>query len=75
MLLPAVGGFQFGRSPKVLLAIGEVFVLVRREVPVLLPATGGFQFGDILNKIQKNGEQNQLEKLNHMSNMAQGYHI
>ena len=29
MLLPAVGGFPFGRRPKVLLAVGELFVRAR----------------------------------------------
>ena len=41
VLLPAVGGFQFGRRPNVLLVVGKVFV----RVPVLLPAAGGFPFG------------------------------
>ena len=29
VLLPAVGGFPFGRRPKVLLAVGELFVRAR----------------------------------------------
>ena len=50
MLLPALGGFQFGRKPNVLPAVGELFVRarsagVRLEVPVLLPSVGGFQLG------------------------------
>ena len=45
VLLPAEGGFPFGRRPKVLLAVGELFVRARsarsrREAPVLLPAEG-----------------------------------
>ena len=29
VLLPAVGGFQFGRRPNVVLAVGELFVRAR----------------------------------------------
>ena len=32
MLLPAEGGFPFGRRPKVLLAVGELFVRARSIV-------------------------------------------
>merc|ERR1739842_2128 len=43
-----MGGFPFGRRPKVLLAsslFGRETWVVRREAPVLLPAEVGFPFG------------------------------
>merc|ERR1739842_161030 len=43
-----MGGFPFGRRPKVLLAsslFGREAPVVRREAPVLLPAEVGFPFG------------------------------
>jgi len=44
----AIGGFQFGRRPNVVLAVGELFARTRSPLsgaPVLLLAVGGFQFG------------------------------
>ena len=48
VLLPAIGRFQFGRRPNVVLTVGELFVRARSacgQVLVLLLAVGGFQFG------------------------------
>ena len=44
VLLPAVGGFQFGRRPNVVLAVGESFAHLSLGAKPVLPTVGGFQF-------------------------------